>query len=90
MSRSSGSSRFRALRDRDRFRAWLVRATWRLALDRRRNDRRRQARDEIAEVPQAESVENRRLTLTLRQGLPLIHRWIPIVSEPIESTSSPS
>ena len=81
---------FRALRNRDRFRAWLVRTTWRLALDRRRNDRRRQARDEIAEVPQAESVENRRLTLTLREGLPLIHRWIPIVSEPIESTSSPS
>ena len=28
--------RFRALRDRDRFRAWLVRMTWRLALDHRR------------------------------------------------------
>src|SRR5262245_48196714 len=36
---------FRQLRDRDRFRAWLVRLTWRLALDRRRGDRRREARD---------------------------------------------
>jgi RNA polymerase sigma-70 factor (ECF subfamily) len=36
---------FSALRDRDRFRAWLVRMTWRLALDRRRNDRRREARE---------------------------------------------
>jgi RNA polymerase sigma-70 factor, ECF subfamily len=36
---------FRHLRDRDRFRAWLVRMTWRLALDRQRTDRRRAARD---------------------------------------------
>lgn|SRR5262245_3150794 len=36
---------FSQLRDRERFRAWLVRVTWRLALDRRRGDRRREARD---------------------------------------------
>ena len=36
---------FSQLRDRDRFRAWLVRMTWRLALDRQRTDRRRSARD---------------------------------------------
>jgi RNA polymerase sigma-70 factor (ECF subfamily) len=36
---------FARLRDRDRFRAWLVRTTWRLALDRRRGERRRLARD---------------------------------------------
>ena len=36
---------FSRLRDRDRFRAWLVRITWRMALDRRRGDRRRLARD---------------------------------------------
>ena len=36
---------FQQLRDRDRFRAWLVRLTWRLALDRRRADRRRAARE---------------------------------------------
>src|SRR5215212_633003 len=40
---------FRQLRDRQRFRAWLVRMTWRLALDRKRSDRRRSARDRIAE-----------------------------------------
>ena len=36
---------FRQLRDRDRFRAWLVRLTWRLAIDKRRGDRRREARE---------------------------------------------
>src|SRR5215467_7283582 len=36
---------FHQLRDRARFRAWLVRMTWRLALDRRRGDRRREARE---------------------------------------------
>ncbi len=36
---------FRRLRDRDRFRAWLVRITWRLALDRRRSDVRRIVRE---------------------------------------------
>jgi RNA polymerase sigma-70 factor (ECF subfamily) len=36
---------FRQLRDRDRFRAWLVRMTWRLALDRQRSDRRRTIRE---------------------------------------------
>lgn len=41
--------RFRELRDRDRFRAWLVRMTWRLALDRQRTDRRRLARDRSPE-----------------------------------------
>lgn len=38
---------FHQLRDRHRFRAWLVRLTWRLALDRRRSDRRREAREQI-------------------------------------------
>lgn len=37
--------RFHQLRDRTRFRAWLVRMTWRLALDRQRASRRRQARE---------------------------------------------
>ncbi len=38
---------FTQLRDRDRFRAWLVRMTWRMALDRRRSDRRRLERERI-------------------------------------------
>jgi RNA polymerase sigma-70 factor (ECF subfamily) len=36
---------FAQLRDRDRFRAWLVRITWRIAIDRRRADRRRGFRE---------------------------------------------
>jgi len=40
--------RFGELRDRERFRAWLVRMTWRLALDHRRSHKRRQARDDAA------------------------------------------
>ena len=36
---------FAHLRDRGRFRAWLVRMTWRMALDRQRSNRRRMARD---------------------------------------------
>jgi RNA polymerase sigma-70 factor (ECF subfamily) len=39
---------FRQLRDRERFRAWLVRMTWRLAIDRQRNQRRRLAREGAA------------------------------------------
>jgi RNA polymerase sigma-70 factor, ECF subfamily len=37
---------FSQLRDRDRFRAWLVRMTWRLAIDRWRSDRRRNTREQ--------------------------------------------
>src|SRR5918998_4802113 len=34
---------FQQLRDRDRFRAWLVRMTWRMAIDRCRATNRRKA-----------------------------------------------
>src|ERR1051325_1841184 len=37
---------FTQLRDRDRFRAWLVRMTWRLALDKRRHEARRVMREQ--------------------------------------------
>ena len=40
-------SSFRRLRDRDRFRAWLVRITWRLAINRLRSDRRRSLREAV-------------------------------------------
>ena len=40
---------FSQLRDRERFRAWLVRMTWRMALDRQRANRRRMAREDRAE-----------------------------------------
>src|SRR5215213_8961350 len=39
---------FRQLRDRERFRAWLVRMTWRMAIDRQRGERRRSAREQEA------------------------------------------
>ena len=42
---------FGQLRDRERFRAWLVRMTWRTALDRQRANRRRGAR----EIPDEDS-----------------------------------
>ena len=41
---------FRELRERERFRAWLVRVTWRLAIDRQRSNRRRVARDRNSEA----------------------------------------
>jgi RNA polymerase sigma-70 factor (ECF subfamily) len=44
---------FRHLRDRERFRAWLVRTTWRLAIDRLRSERRRARREEAVEEPEA-------------------------------------
>jgi RNA polymerase sigma-70 factor (ECF subfamily) len=52
---------FGSLRDRDRFRGWLVRTVFRLALDRQRGDRRRTRREDAAAVEapvHAESVEN--------------------------------
>jgi RNA polymerase sigma-70 factor (ECF subfamily) len=40
---------FWRLRDRSRFRAWLVRKTWRAALDRQRSNRRRQGHEVAVE-----------------------------------------
>jgi RNA polymerase sigma-70 factor (ECF subfamily) len=45
--------RFHQLRDRARFRAWLVRITWRLAIDRQRAERRRLEREVKSETPVA-------------------------------------
>jgi RNA polymerase sigma-70 factor (ECF subfamily) len=52
---------FGSLRDRDRFRAWLVRTAFRLALDRLRGEKRRARREDAAAMDapaQAESVED--------------------------------
>ena len=46
---------FNQLRDRTRFRAWLVRMTWRMALDRQRSNRRRAVR-ELPGGPTADSL----------------------------------
>lgn len=48
---------FSRLRDRERFRAWLVRITWRLALDRIRAARRREARETAVMVQEMNSPE---------------------------------
>lgn len=46
-------ARFRQLRERDRFRAWLVRMTWRLSIDHLRRVRRRVNREQahVTSVP---------------------------------------
>ena len=47
--------RFASLRDRERFRGWLVRMTWRLAIDHLRSRKRRQNREDavMAITPQS-------------------------------------
>jgi RNA polymerase sigma-70 factor (ECF subfamily) len=50
---------YRQLRDRDRFRAWLVRMTWRMALDRQRANRRRSVREVADEIAEASLRPNR-------------------------------
>jgi RNA polymerase sigma-70 factor, ECF subfamily len=49
--------RFRQLRERDRFRAWLVRMTWRLAIDHLRSARRRLVREQFHATTLAPSVD---------------------------------
>jgi RNA polymerase sigma-70 factor (ECF subfamily) len=61
---------FGTLRDRDRFRAWLVRTTFRLALDRIRGEKRRSHREEVVAsfVPQrADSAEDAAARNELRE-----------------------
>jgi len=48
---------FHQLRDRDRFRAWLARMTFRLAIDRQRSNRRRAAREQVVDNPAEPTVE---------------------------------
>jgi RNA polymerase sigma-70 factor (ECF subfamily) len=45
---------FRQLRDRESFRYWLVRMTWRMAINRVRSNRRRSEREIVATEPAAE------------------------------------
>lgn len=60
---------FSSIRDRDRFRAWLVRTTFRLALDRIRGQRRRARREDAVALDaelEAASVEDEALRGELR------------------------
>jgi RNA polymerase sigma-70 factor, ECF subfamily len=71
-------SRFRQLRDRERFRAWLVRMTWRLAMNRRRSDARRLSREssqldgprEVRTVDELSALERRRRLWNAIDALP--------------------
>src|ERR687892_585818 len=51
---------FASLRNKERFRPWLVRIAWRLALDRRRSERRRESRESAVTdtPPPSPSVED--------------------------------
>ena len=65
---------FSQLRERDRFRAWLVRMTWRLAIDRQRTDRRREAReltdaDPVTMSTTAEAVASRERAAALWRAI---------------------
>jgi RNA polymerase sigma-70 factor (ECF subfamily) len=60
---------FSQLRDRDRFRAWLVRMTWRMALDRQRANRRRTAREDHADTWLPASAGSRSVGADLQVGL---------------------
>jgi RNA polymerase sigma-70 factor (ECF subfamily) len=62
--------KFQSLRDRARFRAWLARITWRLALDRRRSALRRERREQaVAEPPPAPTVEDLAASSEFRERL---------------------
>src|SRR6266571_9468983 len=71
---------FRALRDRDRFEAWLVRITWRRALDRRRAEPRRDRREQAAAEPPGGS-HRRGPGLLAGAGGPGVGRGRPAVRE---------
>ena len=82
--------RFAQLRDRTRFRGWLVRLTFRLALDQQRATRRRATRETphlpgeygIAAAATADPVQMSRLWEAI-DGLPNKLRW-PLVLSAIE------
>jgi RNA polymerase sigma-70 factor (ECF subfamily) len=58
---------FGSLRDRDRFRAWLVRTAFRLALDRLRGEKRRARRDEAVAIEAPRQVESAEESVTREQ-----------------------
>ena len=80
--------RFRGLRDPQHFRAWMVRVTWRLAIDRWRADRRRAAREQVAASErgghdvEADAVRAERSALLWKaiDGLPQKLRGVLILS----------
>ena len=73
--------RFTQLRDRGRFRAWLVRMTWRLALDRQRADRRRAAREQVHGEPAATAEPRADEAALVRERAEALWRAIDALSE---------
>jgi RNA polymerase sigma-70 factor, ECF subfamily len=70
--------RFGQLRDRDRFRSWLTRMTWRLAVDRWRTDRRRTARED-ASIAEAGTAHIEDVAISRERSA---HVWIAIDNLP--------
>jgi RNA polymerase sigma-70 factor, ECF subfamily len=65
---------FTKLRNRSRFRSWLVRITWRLALDKQRSHRRRSLRERIhaessEKTPSADSTMSHELVKQVWQAI---------------------
>jgi RNA polymerase sigma-70 factor (ECF subfamily) len=72
--------RFRQLRDRDRFKAWLVRMTWRLALDRQRSERRRTTREQaVAPEPVTNAAADGDLAAALWQAIDALPEKLRLV-----------
>jgi RNA polymerase sigma-70 factor, ECF subfamily len=76
---------FAKLRDRERFRSWLVRMTWRLALNRQRSDRRRMAREfrvteVVAEPTMVETLEARERAVQLWQAIDALPEKLRLVA----------
>lgn len=72
---------FHQLRDRDRFRAWLIRMTWRLALDRQRADRRRAMRELTLGEPAAAAEPGADEAALARERAEALWRVIDALSE---------
>ncbi len=75
---------FSKLRDRERFRAWLVRMTWRLAINRQRTNQRRMSRELRAEVMRepaaAETVASRERAAQLWQAIDALPEKLRLVT----------
>jgi RNA polymerase sigma-70 factor (ECF subfamily) len=73
---------FRQLRDREAFRGWLVRMTWRLALDHRRGHLRRLVREQAAiDAPAAPAVSSAEDDLIARERSARLWRAIDALPE---------
>jgi len=75
---------FSQLRDRDRFRAWLARMTWRLAIDRQRANRRRTNHEAascsaIADGPAQDDVDARERATALWQAIDALPEKLRLV-----------